>query len=274
MTRDDAVMTRNTALITARLHEGLSQEALARRIQEAGHRLGHPNECGRAAVHRWEDGAQPQPHYVMLLETVLGQSAASLGFPYDRDQPTGDTGVDVVSLPARQGGLLETVPNAFTADTLAGVWVTCYQFSQPPKHHADLAHLAVTSERWVRIVNYPPEPRTEGHMSPFHNEIEAMLANRHLIGHWKNTNDTRYFGAIHLSVLPGETVMEGFFTNFISDVSVGTGFWRWVRLDQESLEGADLSVMTLRDPAEIYATVEAHTQYDAPLALTAVGEVA
>jgi hypothetical protein len=92
--------------------------------------------------------------------------------------------------------------------------------------------------------------------------------------HWKNTNDTRYFGALHLSILPGETVMEGFFTNLMSDVHVGTGFWKWVRLEPGSLEGADLPAMTLRAPAELHALLESHSQYDAPLALTALGEVA
>lgn len=260
----DAVGMKNEALVQARLHEGLSQEALARRIQDAGRQLGRPNDCNRANVNRWESGGHPQPHYLLLLETALGQPAESLGFAY---------AAPAMDIHPPGSSLLETVPHSFTADTLAGTWVTCYQFSQPPKHHADLAHVAVTSERSVRITNYPPEPRTEGHMSPFHNEIEAVLANRHLIGFWKNTNDTRYFGAIHLSVLPGETVMEGFFTNFVSDVHVSNGFWKWVRVEPGSLAGVDLSAMTLREPAELYALIEHHSQYDAPLALTALGEV-
>jgi hypothetical protein len=175
-------------------------------------------------------------------------------------------------VPGRE--LLEAVPASFTADTLSGAWVTCYRFSQPPKCHADIARLEVTSGRHVRITNYPPEPRTEGHAAPFHNEIEALLAGRHLVGCWKNTNDARYFGALHLSVLPGETVMEGYYTNFVDDVHVGAAFWKWVRVEPGSLAGTDLSAMTLHDPARLHALLEAHSQYDAPLALTALGEVA
>src|ERR1700690_3146225 len=146
-------------------------------------------------------------------------SAADLFGPYvpDRHLIASDGQV-----PA--GSLLETVPHSFTADALNGAWVTCYQFSRPPKYHADIAHLTVESDRRVRIKNYPPEPRTVGHMSPFRNEIEAQLANRHLIGHWKNVNDTRYFGTLHLAILPGETVMEGYYTGFESDIHVATGF--------------------------------------------------
>lgn len=170
--------------------------------------------------------------------------------------------------------LLEAVPHSFTADTLAGAWATCYRFSQPPKCHADIARLEVVSGRQVRIANYPPEPRTQGHAEPFRNEIEATVANRHLAGSWKNTSDARYFGTIHLAVMPGETVMEGFFTNFVDDVHVSTGFWKWVRISPASLAGTDLAAMRLRDPAELHALLEAHSQYDAPLSLTALGEVA
>ena len=161
--------------------------------------------------------------------------------------------------------LLEAVPHTFAADTLAGAWATCYRFSQPPKCHADIARLEVVSGRRVRIANYPPEPRTQGHAEPFRNEIEATLANRHLAGSWKNTSDARYFGTIHLAVMPGETVMEGFFTNFVDDVHVSTGFWKWVRIEPgvtgRRRRGGDDSAGS----AELHALLEAHSQYGAPL---------
>lgn len=188
--------------------------------------------------------------------------------------PPGDVLLAAGGMVPAARDLLESVPQSFAADALAGAWVTSYRFSDPPKCHADIAHLTVTPGGRVRIANYPPAPRTQGHASPFRNEIEAMLAGRHLIGHWKNTSDARYFGSVHLSVLPGETVMEGFFTNLMSDVHVGTGFWKWVRLEPGSLAGADLAAMTLRDPADLHALLEGHTEYDAPLALTELGEVA
>ena len=170
--------------------------------------------------------------------------------------------------------ILETVPPSLTTETLRGAWVTCYQFGDPPRCHADIAHLEVISDRRVTITNYPPAPRTEGRAAPFRNEIEVLLANRHLVGYWKNVSDARYFGALQLAVLPGETVMQGFFTNFMSDIHVGTGFWKWVRVEPGSLAGADLPAMTLRDPAELYTLLENHSQYDAPLALSTLGEVA
>jgi hypothetical protein len=171
-------------------------------------------------------------------------------------------------------GLLSAVPPTLAAGTLAGSWLSCYQFSDPPKFHADIACLAAVSERRARITNCPPEPRTQGHSFPYRNEIEAEVANRHLIGFWKNVSDARYFGAVHLAVLPGETVMEGYYTGLTSDIGISTGFWKWIRVEPGSLEGTDLTAMTLREPAELYALAESHSQYDAPLVLSDLGEVA
>lgn len=43
---------------------------------------------------------------------------------------------------------------------------------------------------------------------PFRNTIEAQLANRHVIGNWKNTSDTRYFGGVARGALALSAVVE------------------------------------------------------------------
>lgn len=169
-------------------------------------------------------------------------------------------------------GLLASVPHCFSADMLGGFWVTCYQFnsSRGMQCHADITQLTPQSDRRVTAKNYPPDPRTQGQAS-FRNEIEAQLANRHLIGHWKNTSDTRYFGSVHLAILPGETVMDGYYTGFSSDVQVDAMRWKWVRLDSTSLSGVDLQEVTLNDPDVIHALLE-NPPNDAPLDLAAIVE--
>jgi hypothetical protein len=218
----------------------LSHEGFAAHLSEM---VGWAVTAGHVA--RWEDGSVP-PGDVLL---------AAGGHAPER-------------------ALLEGVPPSLTADTLAGLWVTCYRFSPPQHFHADIARIEAVSARQVRITNSLPEPRTEGHAVPFRNEIEALLSSRHLTGQWKNTSDARYFGGIHLAVMPGETVMEGFYTNFADDVTVGTGHWKWARVEPGSLAGADLSAMILREPAEIGALLEHHSYCDAPLSLTDLGKVA
>lgn len=171
--------------------------------------------------------------------------------------------------------LLDAVPHSFPASALAGQWVTAYRFTHAGsvRAHADVATVTAISDRHVRIANYPPEPRTEGRAVPFRNEITAELASRHLVGTWKNMSDARYFGSLHLAVLPGETVMEGLYTGLASDVTVSTGLWRWVRLDPTSLP-EELSRVVLREPAAVYDTVAAHSENNGPLRLADIGEEA
>jgi len=204
-------------------------------------------------VARWEEGAAVPPGDVLLAA----------------DAVTGD-GPD-----ARAAGhLLELVPHSFPAEALAGPWVTCYQFGHGGEVHchADIAWITAESGRHIRAANHQPEPRSEGRASPFRNEIEAQLAGRHLAGQWRNTSDTRYFGSLQLAVLPGETVMEGYYTGVGSDIQVSTGCWKWVRLEPDSIADTGLAAVILREPAAIYDLVMSRSQNDAPLTLSDVRE--
>lgn len=231
----------------------------------------------RAQYYRWLTGqlkgGTPYPDACRVLESMFppwtakdlfGPPPASNSQQLRTDGGSGHAPVD----------LLGSVAHSFSAELLQGSWLTSYQFSeaQPPKLHVDIARVTVDSERQIRATNYPPEPRTEGHVVPFRNEIEALLTNRHLIGHWKNTSDTRYFGSVHLAVLPGEIVMEGYYTGYSNDIAVAIGRWKWVRLDPTSLSSVDLSEVVLREPRVLYGLIKDYTQYDAPLSLDAVAE--
>ncbi len=168
--------------------------------------------------------------------------------------------------------LLASVPHSFSAAALGGLWVTSYQFHArgEVRYHADLTTLIVESDRQVSATNCSPAPRTQGQASPFRNEIEAQLVNRHLIGLWKNTSDTRYFGSLHLAVLPGEAAMNGYYTGLSTDVHVDALPWRWLRLDVPPSCG-DLSQAVLKEPRMLYTLLDRSID-DAPLPLGAVLE--
>jgi len=170
--------------------------------------------------------------------------------------------------------VLATVPNLFSAQALTGLWISCYGFTSggAQMYHAEVVQITADSGRRLSVQNHAPTSRTDRHATPFRNQIEAEIANRHLIGYWKNVSDTRYFGSLHLAVLPGENVMQGFYTSFNSDILVGTGEWTWVRLDPASLSGLDLAKVKLRAPADIRATLVGHSPYAGPLPLTVVLE--
>jgi hypothetical protein len=227
----------------------------------------------RAQYYRWLSGQLkggiPYPDACRVLETMFAPwKAADLFGPYQAERHVLRDNGSAVS----PGGLLESVPGAFAASALQGHWVTCYQFSHGEllHHHADIAHVTVVSNHTIHAMNHPPSPQTEGRVMPFRNEIEAQLANRHLIGCWKNTSDARYFGTLHLAVLPGELVMEGYYTGFASDIGVSSGPWRWVRLHPQGLDA--VATITLRNPAVLYKLVMDHSQYDAPLTLADIRE--
>jgi hypothetical protein len=171
---------------------------------------------------------------------------------------------------AADGGLLDSVPGGFPAEAIEGPWVTAYQFTHAglPHHHADVAHVTAEDGRLIRAVNHPPEPRTQGRASPFLNQIEGRLFGRHLIGTWRNVSDTRYYGALELAVLPGETVMDGCYSGVASDIEVSWGRWRWVRLE----DGDDMAGLALADPSALYELVMSRTQDDPPLTIDEIRE--
>ncbi len=175
---------------------------------------------------------------------------------------------------ARIAPVLRSVHEEFPAKRLDGFWVTCYDFKSGGRtlYHADIAELKAESDQHMRARNHRPKPHTEKHDRPFLNEIEVDLAHRQLIGHWKNTSDMRYFGAIHLAVQTGENVMEGYYTCLASDVTVGSGHWKWVRIDPRTLARINLSQMVLRAPREVKKRLASHRKDAGPLRLRDVVE--
>lgn len=229
----------------------------------------------KAQFHRWLAGqlksGVPYPDACRVLEAMF--------VPWTVEQLFEPHGPGLHALPPNReaplGALLDAVPPSFTADAVCGYWVTSYQFDHGGvvQYHADIA-CVTGSGRWVKATNHPPAPRSGDRAIPFRNEIEAEIVNRHLLGVWKNTSDTRYFGVVQLAVHPGESVMEGHYTGFASDIAVSTGHWKWVRLEPEPVAAADLAAVLLREPSALYDLVMKHPQTAAPLTLAEVREEA
>jgi len=241
--RPDYAKLSSSQIVAARQKLGFTHAEFADYLSDT---LGWP--VYESAVKRWET-RKPPPGDALLACTDITQGTVDAG-------------------PAAP--LLTAVPPSFPAGTLDGPWVTCYQFSHAgqPRCHADIAHISAGPHGRVRAVNHPPEPRSQGRRRPFRNEIDAALAGRHLLGAWQNTSDTRYYGTLQLAVLPGETVMEGYFAGVGSDVEVSAGTWKWVRLEVDP--DVRLAGIILREPAELHDLVMTHSQIDVPLTLTDV----
>lgn len=166
----------------------------------------------------------------------------------------------------------QPITSALVPAALAGYWVTSYQFGDD-RSHADIAYIGAPGGRVITAKNWPPEPRSQGRKMGFRNQIEGELFDRHLIGRWRNVSDNYYFGSLHLAVLPGEDVLDGIYTGFAHDSTNPTARqWKWVRLEKPSVEGIDLTAITLREPQAVYSVLGTHTYADGPLPLSDVVE--
>lgn len=87
------------------------------------------------------------------------------------------------------------------------------------------------------------------------------------MGQWRNRNDSYYYGLVHLAVLPGETILDGYYTGFLSDTHIVAEKWRWVRVDPGSAAGVDLSSLRLNEPRPIFDALAARTPFDGPIGL-------
>jgi hypothetical protein len=228
-------MARNTALITARRREGLSQDALARRIREAGHRLGHPNECNRANVHRWEAGGHPQPHYVMLLEATLGTPAAELGLAYeeygmDRDEMLAGAGLDAEpSVPE---------PSArYRYGPLTGIWLSRYEYPSSSRGGTFAGqHYVQVLQRGAHL-NIRSLPGQHSRLS-----LDLAVNGQVAQGTWtEHTAEGGYYrgsiytGTIQLEVNQAGDRLKGRWLGFGRDPGeINDGPWQFTRVDDRA----------------------------------------
>jgi transcriptional regulator with XRE-family HTH domain len=187
-------MAANTALMTARTRAGLSQGALARRIRETGHRLGYPNECTRGNVSRWEThGTQPQAHYVVILEAVLGAPADALGFhQIDNDVLLARAGLDM-AVPVPE-------PSARGYGPLTGIWVSRYEYHSDSRD-ADLsaAHHVQLLQRGAHL-NIRSLPKQHSRLS-----LDLTVNGTWVMGTWVEHTDPGgyYAGALYAGTWAG-----------------------------------------------------------------------
>jgi len=218
----------------------------------------HASAPTKAQYYRWVGGHiqnLPRGYHCLVLEQMFpGWTAREL---FGHNEPE--------HAPTTDAALLSSIAPAVEPAQLAGLWVTCYVFDGT-KHHLDLSTITVTNSV-VKARNCPPEPRAEAHASGFRNEIEAGLFGRHLIGRWRNVSDNYFYGSLHFSVLPGEAVLDGYYTGFLSDSQVVAERWRWVRVEPQSAEGVDLNSVVLGEPRRIYDAVVGRSRFDGPLPL-------
>lgn len=214
----------------------ISQDGLARMIREKGFQTGRPNGCTKATVQRWERGAVPQPHYVLLLENVLRQPAANLGFAdaelgVDRDRALTEAGMN-------QPFTLPAAGEYQGAQT--GIWLSSYDYYSSSrdatfssKHHVMVLH------RGARLFVHSL-PACASRVS-----MELSVNGQVVTGTW--AEQTRqdgyyqgapYYGAIQMLLDPTGRRMAGKWVGFGRDMSVNTDAWVLTLVDSSVDEAA------------------------------------
>ncbi len=217
-------MRPNLALKDARLRAHMSQDDLARRIREAGFRNGDTNACTARMVQRWEAGdvLHPQGRYLLALESVLGQPAASLGFAdaaagMDRERALAEAGLDsALPLPlprARYG-------------PLTGIWLSRYEFESSGRGLLSNQHYVLVLQSGAHLM-VRSLPASASRLS-----LELDVNGQVVTGTWteKTPLDGYYqgavcAGAIQMLVDPTGRGMEGKWVGFGRRLEMKTGLW-------------------------------------------------
>lgn len=227
-------MATNVKLQNAIKAAHVSQDTLARKIQDAGHKYGYPNGCNRATVHRWIDGTQPQPHYVLLLEATLGQPAADLGIAYetydmDRQKMLEDAGLDtLMPEPSEDAGIIY--------GPLTGIWLSAYSY------HSSSRDTTYTSRHYVLILQrgygllIRSLPAQESALS-----LELTVNGKMAKGNWTEiTSGGGYYqgavydGTIQMEVNQAGDRMKGKWLGFGRDPGeINDGPWSFTRVSQD-----------------------------------------
>jgi hypothetical protein len=225
-------MATNVKLKTAIDQAHFSYETLARKIQEAGHRYGQPNACNKATVARWLAGAQPHPHYVLLLEAVLNTPAADLGvasetYSMDREQMLTDAGLDtLMPEPDETAGVVY--------GELTGVWLSTYEYeSSSRKQTYTSKHYVLLLQRGkgITVRSLPNQASTLS--------LELSVNGRMCTGNWTEATSKEgyysgaiYSGAIQLEVNQNGDRLSGMWVGFGKNPGeFNTGPWKFDRVD-------------------------------------------
>jgi transcriptional regulator with XRE-family HTH domain len=226
----------NTALRDARNRAHMSQDDLARTIRETGFRMGAPNGCNKATVQRWERGARPQPRYLLVLEQVLGQPAANLGFAdaelgVDRDRALTEAGMDAPFAPPASG--------EYDGEH-TGIWLSAYDY------HSSSRDATFSSRHYVAVLHRGARlfvhslPASASRVS-----MELSVNGQVVTGTWTERTQqdgyyhgAPYYGAIQMLLDPTGHRMAGKWVGFGRDMTVNTDAWTLTLADSSVDEAA------------------------------------
>jgi hypothetical protein len=230
----------------------LSQEGLARALQDAGRRAGQPNDASKRLVQRWEAGliTAPRPLYARALEQVTGLPLALLGFNMTDALTRGVDTTERNTMEATPATAPQPLPGQYT-----GIWLSRYRYPSSGRgtelegrHHVVLLqhghHLTVRS--LPDGSSNPNSPLT----------MDLDIDGSVVTGTWTEQTapdgyyrGARYHGAIQMLIEPTGRRMTGKWVGFGKDMDVNTGPWEL--LFQDASTGRATIARYNRRPDEV-----------------------
>lgn len=228
----------------------MSQDGMARAVQEAGARIGEPNDASKRLVQRWETGETRQCRnaYAKALEAMTGLPIEMLGFSV-RVTSDAQGGHDVVREPDTtreeetwpKGGA-HVVPGAYS-----GVWLSRYQyFSSSREGTFESLHYVVLLQHDSRLT---VRSLPGASMNPDSNlSMELGVEGGVVTGTWREETSREdyyrgavYHGAIQMLIEPTGHRIVGKWVGFGRNMDVNSGPW------ELTLQDASTSQATVRN---------------------------
>jgi DNA-binding transcriptional regulator YiaG len=237
--------TPNAALRAVRMGMLMSQDDFARALQQAGQRVGVPNDANKRLVQRWEAGTitAPRPVYARALETVTGLPINALGFTMSVPHVSADglgghdvqaeagTSVTASGMSAAPAG--PTGP-AVPHGNYSGVWLSRYRyFSSGREATFTGQHYVVVLQHGDRLTVRSLPGSSDSPLT-----MDLTIEGNVITGTWVEQTSAdgyyrgaRYHGAIQMLVEPTGRRMTGKWVGFGREMDINTGPWELIFQD-------------------------------------------
>jgi DNA-binding XRE family transcriptional regulator len=222
-------MSKNVALIAARVALNLSQEEMARAVA-----------VDRRTYQRWEHDASIRPQAAQLrkLRDAAGLPVERLGFPADKNAIVVDDGRGGHDLEVRFPPIA-AAPARPPAGDYSGIWRSTYEYysSSRAEHFTGLHHVVLEQDGGHASVRSLPNSANST-MS-----MTLSVAGNVLTGQWVEDTDktgyyrgAQYVGAIQMLVDATGSRIAGKWLGFGKDNAINSGPWVLDRLAAVSPE--------------------------------------
>jgi transcriptional regulator with XRE-family HTH domain len=212
-------MSKNLALVAARVARNLTQEEAAEQVS-----------VSKRTWQRWEDAepGRPQPAQIRKLQNTLGLPVEQLGFPADKNALVVEDGRGGHDLEVRFPPI-STAPLRPPASDYSGIWLSRYEYFSSSREEQYAGQHFVVLQQDSSQVSVRSLPNSATSTMGMDLVVDGVV----LTGTWVEDTDKtgyyrgkRYLGGIQLVSDPSGARLAGKWVGHGKDGEVNTGPWR------------------------------------------------